>query len=132
MTELDGFTIMDEPAAAVEEEAPFEIRVGTPSAMFIPAGPYKFKSNTKLYRVVVPRKGKFPEDAPAFANEEFDIVPSSGEILFGDLLKVMSVMNCYPRLKKNETFIIFSIEVKADMVAVVGETVAFLEGLDVQ
>lgn len=115
-------------AEELSEEQDDGVRSGTPSAMFLPARNYKFKSSGELHRLVVPLRGKFPdEEGHLFSGQEFDIAPSPGKLLFGDLLKVMFSLETYPDLKDNERFVIFSTETYYDKLVIVGEVITILE-----
>lgn len=102
-----------------------DVSYGLPSALLMPVGRYKLKKMVGLATISVPTRGPFP------ANEQFvgdyDISPASGVILFGVLLQVLLASGKYPRLDKNQRFVLSGVEVNGDEVSVVGRVVEFLE-----
>ena len=95
--------------------------VGVPSASFGPAKPRKFKELTGLTELAIPVRGSYPED---FGKEgEYDICPEEGVLLFGLLTEALLAHNVYPSLKDEELYIISGIDLKEDVLTVVGRVV---------
>ena len=109
---------------------PFPVEVGLTSAGMLPAKSRKVRQVTGLHRIALPRKGSFQEGNTLGLTGDFDISPANGQVLFGDLLKVMLTMKAYPAMEDNQMFVLSTIEVVPDMVTVVGRVVEFIEDED--
>lgn len=94
--------------------------VGLPSASFLPAAKYRLEECSELMQVQLPKRGSFSKEAGAVFDGPFDICPTPGTILFGDLLKVLIDMKAYPKLDPDQLFTISLVTEGQDTVNVVG------------
>jgi hypothetical protein len=99
--------------------------VGVPSASLGPAKPRKLKELTGLTELVVPVRGDYPA---GFGKEgTYDICPEEGVFLFGTLTEALFAHGVYPALKADELYIISGIDLKDDVLTVVGRVVEVVE-----
>lgn len=95
--------------------------VGVPSATFGPAKPRKFKELTGLTELAIPVRGSYPED---FGKEgTYDICPEEGVFLFGLLTEALLAHSVYPSLEDDQLYVISGIDLKDNVLTVVGRVV---------
>jgi len=95
--------------------------VGVPSASLGPATAKRYKELTGLSEISVPVRGSYPED---FSKDgTYDICPSEGVFLFGLLTEVLLAHHVYPKLEKDQSFVIAGFDFQDDTITLVGRVV---------
>lgn len=95
--------------------------VGVPAPSLGPATAKKYRELTALLEIVVPVRGAYPDGFSKTG--EYDISPKDGVFLFGLLTEVLLAHHVYPKLEKDQSFVIAGFDLHDGMITLVGRVV---------
>lgn len=98
------------------------------SMVMLPARDNTFLTDNKIYKITIPRKGKYKDIDSEFFDDnagEFDILDSKDTLFLPSITKVLFATKQYPDLKDDQLFVPISLKFKETEIDIIGQVVKF-------